>query len=119
MLAPTARGAALPDARGLQEPGAREGANCKEPTSGLNSEHMPQTLADVKSFLCEKCQKLQCSLKACSQEQLERRGEPDRRLRCVDCCRPQCVAPRCRTCKACRSTNCKKKAKKRCDGVVV
>ena len=33
-------------------------------------------------------------------------------MRCIDCCHPQCVAPSCKTCPVCRSTECKKK--KRC-----
>ena len=38
-----------------RNPECTKGANCKEPIVQLNSKHMPSTLAQVESFLCETC----------------------------------------------------------------
>ena len=73
-----------------------------------------------RSFLCVKCRTLQCSIceswktqENFPKEQLNNSSRPDRRLRCFDCCNPQCAAPSCKTCKVCRSTGCKSKTCKK------
>ena len=99
-----------------RNPKCTKGEKCKDPILQLNSKHIPNKFADVESFLCEKCQKLQCSLceewkskGAFSADQLKNSTQPGRRLRCIDCSHPPCMAPNCKTCAICRSTGCKKR----------
>ena len=108
-----------------RNPECTKGAKCKDPIMQLNSKHMPSTPAQVESFLCENCQKLECSLckqsktkDALSKEQLNNSIRPGRRLKCIDCCHPPRAATRCRTCSVCRDAACSGK-KKSCKGVVV
>ena len=53
LLAPAAHRAKLPDVQEVQKPKCTKGGSCKGPASQLNSNRIPKSLADVKSFLCE------------------------------------------------------------------
>ena len=84
--------------------------------SSLVSDHprlRPDTLEIVKNYKCGNCLQM-CDI--CKQRKSARhfaasiwhhRFNQNRRLLCLECCRPKCTSRQCKTCKVCRFEICK------------
>ena len=57
---------------------------------------------------CELCRKIK-EKDDYSHSMWKHRFDSDQRSLCLQCCRPQCTSPHCKTCRVCRDPACKKR----------